>query len=540
MFASLLVPVLAMAMPQSADTSPTTDEALLTVAERTAFRKTAAHADVVALLDALAARTPNARRLSMGQTEEGRDIPLLVLADPPVASADEARASGKVVVLAFANIHAGEVCGKEALPMLAREMIEQPTRADVAPLWEQLVLVLAPIFNGDGNDRFASDNRPEQVGPDEMGTRENARGLDINRDYVKLESKEARAMVRFLTEWDPHLVIDLHTTNGSFHRYQLTYSPPLNPAGPTPPLALVRDRMLPEVSDRLLRRTGLRTFPYGNFDDDKTKWSTYSPEPRFGAQYHGLRGHLSVLSEAYSHIPFEDRVVVTREFVRECLLWAAEHATRVREAVVSGASEVRHAAGNGLPVGVRHALEAAPGKATLLGWVETVDADGKRAPTDEPHDYEVLHEDHFAPTLGVPRPAGYLVPPELTGVLELLAAHGIKTHRLDDSVAAPGARWPLEVPCEEWLIGEVTRAEHEFQGHRTVSVQAERVPVRRRVTGDWFAVPLQQRLGTLALYLLEPLSEDGLLTWNVFDDVLAPGEAFPVLRVPEKSPLLER
>lgn len=531
MLASLLVTVLAMIPPQDGSPTVALDPALLTVAERSGFRRTSRHADVVALLDALAARCPDARRLELGRTEEGRSIPLLVLADPPVESAEEARASGKIVVFVFANIHAGEVCGKEALCMLARELVTEPERADLAPWWRKLVLVLAPIYNADGNERLAPDNRPGQVGPDEMGTRHNAQGLDLNRDGMKLESAEARAMVAFLNAWDPHLIVDLHTTNGSFHRYELTYAPPLNPSGPLPPLALVRDRLLPEVQDRLLRRAGYRTFPYGNFDEEKTKWSTYSAEPRFGAQYHGLRGHLSVLSEAYSKIPFEERVLVTREFVREILTWAAEHAAMIKDAVSAGRAEVVHAAGNGRPVGVRHALAAAPGRATVLGWVETKDADGEPARTDVPHDYVVVHEDRFAPVLSVPRPAGYLLPPGFAAVRDLLAAHGIRMHRAGTSRAFADGAAEVSVPAEEWVVRSIVRAEQAFQGHHAVTLEADLRPTWHTVDAEWTVIPLAQPLGTLALYLLEPLSEDGLVTWNHFDDVLAVGRAFPVLRL---------
>jgi len=138
--------------PMTAEPSPDAGPApadvpaeLLTVAEASGFTRTAGHADVVALLDRLAARAPWATRASLGQSHEGGELPLLVLADPPVADAAAARASGKAVVLVFADIHAGEVCGKEALPMLARELLLEP-EGDDGRTWLLTRRVVAPPF----------------------------------------------------------------------------------------------------------------------------------------------------------------------------------------------------------------------------------------------------------------------------------------------------------------------------------------------------------------------------------------------------------
>ncbi len=303
---AILLPLLALAAVAD---PPPPEAGLETVAEASGYEATATHAEVVGLLERIAARSPVLHVVEMGRSVLDRTIPLAVIADPPLATAAEARAAGKAIVLAFGNIHAGEVCGKEALLMLARELALEPDH----PLLENLVVLLVPIYNADGNEDMSPDHRPGQVGPSAgMGLRPNAQGLDLNRDWVKLESPEARAMVRLLTEWDPDLTIDTHTTNGSHHRYTLTYAPPLNPSGHAPSIALVRDEILPAVTSRLRDRTGYDTFFYGNFDRDRATWRTYSADPRFGGPYRGLRGQMSILSEAYAYASYRDRVLVTR------------------------------------------------------------------------------------------------------------------------------------------------------------------------------------------------------------------------------------
>src|SRR5439155_20471426 len=115
---------------------------------------------------------------------------------------------------------AGEVDGKEALLMLARDLV----LAKEQPLLKDLILLFVPIFNADGNEKIDKAHRTTQVGPaGGVGIRFNAQGLDLNRDFVKLESPEVRGLVRCFNQWDPAGVIDGHSTNGSYQRYTVTY-----------------------------------------------------------------------------------------------------------------------------------------------------------------------------------------------------------------------------------------------------------------------------------------------------------------------------
>ncbi|MCZ6836118.1 MAG: M14 family zinc carboxypeptidase, partial [Planctomycetota bacterium] len=264
-----------------------------TIAESSDFTQTASHAQVMELLDKIEAQSSIMRRGVLGKSVKGKTLPLVILANPPIENAAQARASSKPIFFAFGNIHAGEVCGKEALLMLIREIATNPDH----PLLNKLVIVFAPIYNADGNDEFGpiAEHRRGQNGPEEVGLRSNAMELDLNRDYIKLESPEAQAMVRFATEWDPHVVMDLHTTNGSRHRYTVTYETPRHPAAIPAQVDFARNEILPVVTDRVFESTGYRMFYYGNYNwrGEPQTWATYEGKPRFGGHYHGLRGTIA-------------------------------------------------------------------------------------------------------------------------------------------------------------------------------------------------------------------------------------------------------
>jgi hypothetical protein len=477
---------------------------------------------VVDFCERLAKLSPIVRLGELGMSFEGRKLPLLVIADPPVATAEEARRSKRLVVYAQGNIHAGEVDGKEGLMMLARDLATASER----PLLKELIVVIAPIFNADGNERMSKTNRPGQAGPVEgMGIRANAQGLDLNRDFVKLECPEVRALVRFCTDWDPAVVIDCHTTNGSFHRYVMTYEGPRVPAGNRKVIELVRDKLLPDVSRRLEQHTGYKSFFYGNFSRDRTRWETVPATPRYGTLYVGLRNRIGILSESYSYAPYRDRIIGSREFVRSIFEYIAANHAEVRRVLDAARDETVLRGGGAKPradrVPIRQKNVPLDGTVKFLGYVEE-EKTGKRASTGKPHEYQVRYMGASEPTLTVERPHAYLIPASQAKVIEKLQQHGIRLKQLVSD---------CDAEVQIYKVTKLTRAPQAFQKHRLVSVEVEGRASNTHIPAGTVLVPVAQPLGTLALYLLEPQSEDGLCVWNLFDDVVAEGKDYPVLRL---------
>jgi dipeptidyl aminopeptidase/acylaminoacyl peptidase len=482
----------------------------LTVAEKSDYKATARHAEVVDFCQKLAKLAPAVRLGELGTSGEGRVMPLLILADPPVATPEQAAARGRPVVLALGNIHGGEVDGKEALLMLARDL----ATAKDHTLLKDLVILIAPLVNPDGAEKIDKANRREQNGPaDGVGIRNNAKGFDLNRDYIKLETPEVRAIVRGINRWNPALVIDTHTTNGSYHQYTITYDGPRNPAADPALARAVRELLLPDVGRRLEKATGFKAFFYGNFFENQTVWKPYPAQPRFNTQYVGLRNRVGILVESYSYAPYKERILASRAFVRACLDHAAENRVGLRKLLA--AAKPRDT------IPLRSKFAALPKPVTVLGYAEGR-KDGK------PRAYEATYLGVNEATLTVPRPYAYLVPASYAKAVEALQRHGIALEEL---------REDIELDVEAYRIDKIARAAEAYQKHNPVTVQARPRAEGRRVPAGTVLVKTAQPLGTLAAFLLEPQAEDGLCTWNFFDAGLKEGEDFPVLRLPGREPI---
>lgn len=490
---------------------------LSTVAEQTDYKATSRYADVVAFCETIAKQGPSAELSYFGVSHEGRKLPLLTIADPPVSTPTAAAQSGKLVVLVFANIHAGEVDGKEALLALARDLTEKKGN----PLLKDLVILLVPILNADGNERIDPRNRPGDKGPvDGAGIRENAQDYDLNRDFVKLESPEIRSLVKLINTWDPALIIDCHTTNGSKHRFTLTYDGPRY-IGSKLMEEWVAAKMMPEATRLVKEATGFDIAPYGNFSQDRLKWETYPALPRYGVQYFAMRKRIGILSESYSYASFKERIQASYAFVKACLEIAAKEKDDIRKLIAREAKDERS-------VVIRTKTVLFDGKLPILGYEEEI-KDGKRIVTDKPKTYQLDWLAQVKPEQLVSLPFAYLIPPTNTLAIDTLRRHGIQVEEL---------REDIQLDIQAYQIKSVDIASKAFQKHKLITVvEAKPHSEQRMIPAGTVIVKTEQPLGDLAAYLLEPQAEDGFTTWGLFNDGLVAGKDFPVLRLQKSYPL---
>src|SRR5581483_6620355 len=195
------------------------DDKWITVAEKTNFTATPNYTQTVAYLKQLAIAAPELRMISLGRSPEGRDIWMVVASRDHLFTPETLHRSMRPTVFVQAGIHAGEIDGKDAGLMLLRDLtVDNRWRS----LLDRANLLFIPILNVDGHERASQYNRMNQRGPDVTGWRTNARNLNLNRDYTKLDTPEVRAVVTALDVWKPDLYMDIHVSDGSDYQYDIT------------------------------------------------------------------------------------------------------------------------------------------------------------------------------------------------------------------------------------------------------------------------------------------------------------------------------
>jgi hypothetical protein len=542
----------------------TTGAQWLTRPERTDYAETSRYDDVIAYMKQMAAVNPNIHLTTYGYTTEGRPLPLAVIGAQG-ASAEQVLATNKTRVYIQGNIHAGEVEGKEALLWLLRSIAKGERNA-----WlKSTVLLINPIYNADGNERVSVSNRGSQAGPvGGMGTRENAQGLDLNRDGTKMETAEARSMASLLTRYQPHVAMDLHTTDGSSNSgFTMTYETSLNPNNSKAQMSLLRDVLLPEITKNVKTKHGADWFYYGGVSGtgEQRAWRSDAElaKPRYTSTYYGVRNILGLLTETYSYASFKTRITETYWFLEESLSYVASHGATVRDVVAKANAESII----GQQLAVRQQLVKAPalqaivfaptisvrnpyvadrpyrlrpdGQDRALVTTEMLPFFGTAEPTETTLAPRVWVVPMTASTAAAPTPApapggfgggrggaqGTPTQRMMATVIDRLEAHGIRYRVTTADQPFSGDRFKIATNTLE------TR---EYQGtHKARTLTGAWEAAEQTLPAGSLVIPMDQPLARLAVILMDPRSDDGFMWWNLLDAVLGQSPApayYPVWR----------
>jgi hypothetical protein len=497
--------------------------------EKTNYEETSRYQDVI---DFVTTVTNNSRNLKLdwlGYSPQGKRLPMIFYGDISDTRPETIRRSGKLVVYIQGNIHAGEVEGKEAMLELIRDLAGGKHKE-----WRRnLVLIIVPIFNADGNDNISLYNRPWQYGPVAgMGQRANGQGLDLNRDHMKLESPEVRAFVRVLNEYDPYITVDLHTTNGSFHGYHITYSYALNPVIDTTLDRFTRQVFFPDVEQRM-RSQRWRIHRYGDYLDrtsaEKAGYYYWAHEPRYNSNYVGFRNRLAILSEAYSYTTFEQRIASTKALVTNMLDVASAKSREIKQTVLAAdrsAQQLRQFDSLGVRAEI---VESNPAQEILLAEAREYrnPYSGEKMYLMDENKFTTVVTPEFYGTRAIRNvqvPLRYILPDSLTAVVRLLRDHGIVV----DSILVSST-----AAVHRFRITQNKQSEREYQKHRMRALEGVYEKIEQTVPAGSFSVSMDQPLSRLVLYLLEPESEDGVVAWNVMDRYYGDGTYYPIVKIIE-------
>jgi len=513
----------------------------LTKAEASDYAATSLYTDVADFIQKLQKLSHRIRVETLGISAEGRKIPLLVIGDPVPSAPKDLAYDDRIVVYIQANIHAGEVEGKEAALMLARDLglIDNPSYLD------KIVVLIAPIFNPDGNEKISPDNRRNQVGPEQgVGVRTNGLNLDLNRDGMKLESPEVLGLVKnVMLRWDPAVLLDSHTHNGSYHEEVVTWVWALNPNGDTSLVRYMSDRVRPAINKILKEKYNTLCIPHGDFMDFREPekgWRPLDPQPRYLSNYFGLRNRLGILNENYPYADFKARVTGAYHLFHALLEYCHDNKDEI-ETLIKEADK-RTVQSGLVPTdedqfGVDYDVRPIKDKITIHGYVmEQYEAEGGRMRvrrTEKTQTYTMPFFAEFFAKRSVRLPFGYLIPTPVPEVEAKLLQHGITVEKLTQ---------PVKLIVESFKVTELKGQERPYQGHRLSSVNGEYAEEEMDFPAGTLFIPMAQPLGKVAAYLLEPESDDGFLVWNFFDRHLVPQwgrgqQVYPVYKLLQPTPM---
>jgi hypothetical protein len=489
-----------------------------TLAERTDYQETDRYDACVEFCRRLAAASPHAQYRTFGRSGEGRGLPLLILSDDQAFTPGAGHRDGKLVVLVESCIHPGECCGKDASLELARDILITGTRRE---LLRSVNLLILPIFNPDGHERFGPHNRINQNGPRETGWRVTATNLNLNRDFMKADTVELRAWLQLWHAWEPDLFFDIHTTDGSDHRYTLFYSATVGAFLAEPVARWMTETFFPSVIPAL-EADGHGPFPYSNprnrqdLSQGIQAWPVHTP--RFSTGYAALCNRPAILIEAHAYKTYAQRVRAAYAVVQRTLEELNRRPAALRDAVrLADVQSARRRGAYGDTGEVVVQLVSTEESEPIL--YRAVEFDVRHSEisggeiieySERPLDVETRLYNQARVAQALAPPAAYLVPPQWTAIIDRLRWHGLECFRL----ARPQA---LEI--DSYRFEEVSFPKGPYEGRFLPSFTAVPIRATRTFVAGTVVVPLDQKRAKLAVHLLEPDAPDALVRWGFLNAI---------------------
>lgn len=507
--------------------------------------KTPRYKETIAYCKRLALASPWVHYSSFGVSPQGRDLPLVIVSRERAFDPASAERTGKAIILIQSCIHAGEPDGKDASLMLMRDIAVTKT---CASLLDHAILLFVPIFNVDGHERFGPFNRINQNGPEEAGWRVNAQNLNLNRDYMKADTPEMRAVLTLFAAWLPDLYVDCHVTDGMDFQYDVTYGVEYA-ANIEPVLARwLKQTLIPGVLP-FVEASGHKIFYYVSprEDNDLSKGLVGgAAPPRFSTGYAAVQNRPAFLVETHMLKPYKVRVEATHA-VLEGIIQSVNGSYRELRRAVRDADQATIAAGRTYSTAKTLALKLTVGDRYVMrdflgiqSKVEKSAVSGgeKLVYTGEPIKTTVRYYEDMVVTDSASIPLAYLIPAEWTRVAGVLRAHSIRLEVLTQDVS---------VNVESYRFRDADWRARPYEGRHPVTYKTETIAERRIYHAGSFLVPMDQRSGKVIMHLLEPVGPDALVAWGFFDPIFEQkeyAEEYVMERVGadmlEKEPLLKK
>lgn len=494
----------------------------ITPAERSNFDSTSTLTETIAYFEKLASSSKLISVEMIGQSGGGMPIHVIKLSQDP--SFHDLPNNSKPILLAQAGIHAGEIDGKDASMMIARDLVMNKSN-----LLDKVNLLIVPVFNVEGHERISQYNRMNQRGPKNMGWRTNGKNLNLNRDYAKAETLEMATMLELINTYKPSLYLDIHVTDGADYQYDITYGY-IGEHGYSPQISKWLSGTLRPFVDKGLQAEGHIPGPLlfakngENFDDGNLDY-TFNPD--FSHAY-GDAIHLpTVLVENHSLKPFKQRVLGTYVLIESCLKLLANANTSLAKAIAADKSSKKEKIGvnwvfsnssegsNTNPWNAENKNAESAGRETHLGVkhkdvTSEVTGETYSAWTGEKEEKEIAIFRNNIAKQQISLPKVYVIPAFQDEVIEKLLIHHIEFELIENDTIISATSYELTNP---------KFANSPFEGRIKVNADIIENKVNRKITAGSLLVKNNREKFTLAALLLEPASPSSLFQWGFMNQI---------------------
>ncbi|QRR01681.1 M14 family metallopeptidase [Dyadobacter sandarakinus] len=491
----------------------------LTRFEQSSGRQTATYEEGIAFYKTLAKHFPQVRMTEKGLTDSGKPLHLVLYSSSKVFDLKKLRAEGKTILLINNAIHPGEPDGVDASMMLLRDLLIHPARYPEA---KNVVIAIIPFYNIGGALNRNSTTRTNQNGPETYGFRGNARNYDLNRDFIKSDTRNARCFASVFHELDPDLLADTHVSNGADYQYVMTldYTQKDKLGGK---LGDFNNQVFLPFMYKHLKTAGYEATPYVNaWGQTPDKGFVQFPDwPRYSTGYAALFHTIGVMTETHMLKPYEQRVKSTYAYLLGNIRFLAEHGRSLAKL----RTEAKEAVKTQEKFAVTWQVDKSINTQIDFKGYEAEYLPSKVSGTErlyynrqKPFTKTIPFYDTYKPLDEVTRPAAYIVPQGWHHVIALLQLNGVMMKQLEKDA---------ELEVETYHITHTETAKVPFEGHywhTDVALRTETGKVGFR-KGDWY-IPVNQWTNRYIIETLEPKGVDSFFKWNFFDTILQAKEHF--------------
>jgi hypothetical protein len=497
-----------------------------TVYETSGGRQTPTYAQIMDWWNAADRASKKISVMQKGPTDAGFPLHLALISDQGYTTVGQAQKDGKLIILINNGIHPGEPDGIDASMLLAKEIV-----SGTISLPASVVLAIIPVYNIGGCLRRSAHYRVDQEGPDEFGSRGNSQNLDLNRDFIKLDSKEAFSFCAIYQECDPAIFVDNHVSNGADYQHVMTlltsqYSKLGGSMG-----TYLHETFEPALY-AAMKTKGYDLIPYVNIGGDKPEkgWNEFWDSPRYTSGYATLWNSFAFVPETHMLKPYPQRVASTKALMECFISFAGANAATIRSLREETKKRISNA--TSLPISwrldkSRHTNYTFKGyesgtKPSAISGQPRLFYDRSK-----PFTATVPVYGYYTPERIISTPKAYVIPQGWWKVIERLQINGIRMRRLSQDST-------FEV--ETYRIEDYSTAARPYEGHHAnsnvkVSWQKQTLTFLK---GDWY-IPLDQPGNRFLMETLEPQAEDSYFAWNFFDAILGQKEGYSAYVFEDKA-----